>query len=158
MTTRPLPEPAPHRPVWPEIDDLSVQAIQAALLSGRLAVSGPPSRWPSRNVMAAAALARLTRRRHATLTASGSSAIVIALQAADVGPGDVVLLPATTWVACATAVLRVGAVPAFFDGTDGSPAWSVTARSTRPGRCSASTSTRSSATSRRSAVGFRTPS
>ncbi|MEV0616646.1 DegT/DnrJ/EryC1/StrS family aminotransferase [Nonomuraea sp. NPDC050404] len=121
MSTQPLPEPIPHRPVWPEIDDLSVQAIQAALLSGRLAVSGPPSRWPSRNVMAAEALAGLARRRHATLTASGSSAIVIALQAADVGPGDVVLLPATTWVACATAVLRVGAVPAFFDGTAESP-------------------------------------
>ncbi|TDE33612.1 hypothetical protein E1295_37925 [Nonomuraea mesophila] len=108
-------------PLWPEIDDLSAQSIQAALLSGRLAVSGPPSRWPSRNVMAAEALARLTNRRHVTLTSSGSSAIVIALQAADVGPGDVVLLPASTWVACATAVLRVGAVPAFFDGTADSP-------------------------------------
>jgi dTDP-4-amino-4,6-dideoxygalactose transaminase len=111
----------PTMPRWPEVDDDTTRAVRAALLTGRLAVSGAPSRWPARNVLAATAMAMAVGRRYATLTSSGSSAIVTALQAAGVGPGDVVLVPATTWVSCATAILRVGAVPAYFDGTAESP-------------------------------------
>lgn len=108
-------------PTWPETDEVTIRRVGATFLSGRLAVSGARSKWASRNVAAAAGIADLVGRRYATLTTSGSSAIVVALQAAGVGPGDVVLMPATTWVSCATSVMRVGATPAFFDGTDDSP-------------------------------------
>jgi dTDP-4-amino-4,6-dideoxygalactose transaminase len=111
----------PNWPAWPVMDSDTIQRVSGVLLGGRLAVSGARSRWPSRNLAAAEAIARLSGRQHAVLTTSGSSAIVIALQAAGVGPGDVVLMPATTWVSCATSVLRVGARPAFFDADPGSP-------------------------------------
>ncbi|MFI7449656.1 DegT/DnrJ/EryC1/StrS family aminotransferase [Nonomuraea sp. NPDC049714] len=110
-----------HWPQWPETDQWSTQALAATLLSGRLAVSGSTSPWESRGSVASRRLAVRVGRRHCTLTTSGSSAIVVALQALGVGPGDIVLMPATTWVSCATSVLRVGATPAFFDATDDSP-------------------------------------
>lgn len=55
------------------------------------------------------------------MASSGSSAIVMALQALGIGPGHRVLVPATTWVACASSVLRVGAEPVFVDAQPDSP-------------------------------------
>ncbi|HEX6344829.1 aminotransferase class I/II-fold pyridoxal phosphate-dependent enzyme [Umezawaea sp.] len=122
MNEQNVPVPADRRwPRWPETDEWSVQAVGGALLSGRLAVSGARSTWASRNVAAARALADRAGREHCVLTTSGSSAILVALQALGVGPGDVVLMPATTWVSCATSVLRVGATPAFYDADEESP-------------------------------------
>lgn len=48
----------------------------------------------------------------------------LALQALGVGAGDQVLIPALTFVATATAVIRVGATPVFADVDPGS--WSLT--------------------------------
>ncbi|MFF5185764.1 DegT/DnrJ/EryC1/StrS family aminotransferase [Streptomyces sp. NPDC000345] len=108
-------------PAWPEIDEWSVQAVSAAMLSGRLSVSGAKSTWASRNQLAADRLGTMTGRRHAVLTTNGSSAIVVALHALGIGPGHTVLLPATTWVGCATSILRVGATPVFHDASPDSP-------------------------------------
>jgi len=46
---------------------------------------------------------------------SGTSALEAALLAADVGPGDEVIVPAMSFVASANAVLRTGARPRFAD-------------------------------------------
>jgi dTDP-4-amino-4,6-dideoxygalactose transaminase len=47
--------------------------------------------------------------------ANGSAALVCALQALGVGVGDEVLVPALTWPACTSAVIRCGAVPVLVD-------------------------------------------
>lgn len=51
----------------------------------------------------------------AFLTTSATSALELALMALDLAPGDEVLLPSFTFVACATAVLRAGGTPVFCD-------------------------------------------
>ncbi|GAA3873256.1 DegT/DnrJ/EryC1/StrS family aminotransferase [Streptomyces sedi] len=116
---------APHTgaawPEWPETDERSVRALARPLLSGRLAVSGARSVWSSDNERAARELAARSGRAHAVLTTNGSSAIVVALHALGIGPGDTVAMPATTWVSCATAVFRVGARPVYFDADEDSP-------------------------------------
>jgi dTDP-4-amino-4,6-dideoxygalactose transaminase len=53
--------------------------------------------------------------RHALATTSCTTGLHLALLAADVGPGDEVIVPAFTWVATANAVLYCGATPVFAD-------------------------------------------
>ncbi len=53
--------------------------------------------------------------RYGLCVANGTIAIVVALQAAGIGFGDEVIVPAYTWDGTATAVLFAGGVPVFAD-------------------------------------------
>jgi dTDP-4-amino-4,6-dideoxygalactose transaminase len=53
--------------------------------------------------------------RHFALAGSGSNALVAAMTAAGLGPGDEVIIPAHTYMATATSVLSVGAIPIIVD-------------------------------------------
>ncbi len=53
--------------------------------------------------------------KHARLTCSGSYALHSALIGIGVGPGDEVIVPAHTYMATATSVLSVGAIPVIVD-------------------------------------------
>ena len=54
-------------------------------------------------------------KKHALTVNSGTSALICALAAMGIGPGDEVIVPAYTWVASALAPLAVGAVPIMAD-------------------------------------------
>jgi dTDP-4-amino-4,6-dideoxygalactose transaminase len=58
-----------------------------------------------------AELATYVGVRHALGVANGTDALIIALKAVGVGPGDEVILPSHTYVASAAAVHMVGATP-----------------------------------------------
>lgn len=62
-----------------------------------------------------AELAHFTGSRHCISCASGTDALVMALMAKGVGPGDAVLAPPFTFVATAEAIATVGATPVFVD-------------------------------------------
>jgi dTDP-4-amino-4,6-dideoxygalactose transaminase len=60
-------------------------------------------------------LARYSGCRQAVAVASGTVALLVALMAEEVGPGDAVFLPAFTFTATAEMVVLLGAVPVFVD-------------------------------------------
>lgn len=53
--------------------------------------------------------------KHAIMLNSGTSALHVALAAAEVGPGDEVIVPSYTFIATAAAVLHQNAIPIFAD-------------------------------------------
>lgn len=56
--------------------------------------------------------------RHAIAVNNGTSALHVALAALDLGPGDEVVLPALTYVACANAVAHLGAIPVLAESSE----------------------------------------
>lgn len=60
-------------------------------------------------------LARKLGANHVLAVNSGTSALISALVAAGVGPGDEVLVPAYAWISTAVAPLAVGAIPTLVD-------------------------------------------
>ena len=62
-----------------------------------------------------AELAAFCGARHVVTCASGTDALVLALRAMDVGPGDSVICPSFTFCATAEVAALVGATPVFVD-------------------------------------------
>lgn len=102
-------------PAWPPVNDAIRAATSAALESGRWAISGPRRGAPSVQEQLERAWAAYNGVAHAIAVSSGSSALVTAMEALDIGPGDEVIVPNWTWVASASTVLRVGAKPVLVD-------------------------------------------
>jgi dTDP-4-amino-4,6-dideoxygalactose transaminase len=93
---------------WEALRDDLLPRVEAVLASGRV-LQGPAV--PSFE----AELAAWVGRRHAVAVGSGTDALAFALFALGVGPGDEVLVPAFSFIATASCVLRVGARPVFGD-------------------------------------------
>jgi dTDP-4-amino-4,6-dideoxygalactose transaminase len=84
------------------------QAIELVCDSGRF-VLGPDCEQLEQ------ALAHYCQVPHAVACASGSDALLLALMANEIGPGDEVLMPSYTFFATASAASRLGAKPVFVD-------------------------------------------
>lgn len=102
-------------PAWPQYDEKTVAAVTDAVRSGRWTVSGP---WTGRETYErefARRFAEWVGVPYCVSTDHGATSLMIALEALGVGDGDEVLVPVLTWVATATAVLNVGAIPVLVD-------------------------------------------
>lgn len=102
-------------PAWPQYDEDTEHAVVDAVRARRWTISWPGDGNRSRERRFAEEWAHYTEVPYAVSVDHGSSALVVALEALDVGPGDEVIVPSMTWVAPATAALRVGALPVLAD-------------------------------------------
>ncbi|MEA3345882.1 MAG: DegT/DnrJ/EryC1/StrS family aminotransferase [Chloroflexota bacterium] len=111
MRTKPFPE----RPIY---DERELAALKEVLDSRRW-TSAP---YIFRGDMSLSKVYQLEERFAAyhdcefgVATGSGTDALQIAYAAAGLGPGDEAIMPPNTFIATATAVLQLGAVPIFAD-------------------------------------------
>ncbi|CAM3726393.1 DegT/DnrJ/EryC1/StrS aminotransferase family protein [Kibdelosporangium persicum] len=102
-------------PRWPQPTQDTYDAVADVLGSTRWAVSGPYDGRVCYERQFAHAFAAFHEVPYCTPTTSGTASLTIALQALGVGRGDEVLVPGLTWVACASAVVHLGAVPVLVD-------------------------------------------
>ncbi|HPO99956.1 MAG TPA: DegT/DnrJ/EryC1/StrS family aminotransferase [bacterium] len=91
-----------------ELTDDDVIAVLRPLRNRWLTMGEETQRFES-------AFKEKTGARHAFAVSSGTAALHLALLALEIGPGDEVLLPSFTFVACANVIRAVGADPVFVD-------------------------------------------
>jgi dTDP-4-amino-4,6-dideoxygalactose transaminase len=111
MTATPSATPVPmldvNRQNGPLMADFEA-AIAAVAKSGAF-VHGPACKAFE------TAMAEYCGVEHAIGCASGSDALLLALMALGIGPGDEVIIPSFTFFATASSVTRLGATPVFAD-------------------------------------------
>lgn len=102
-------------PAWPQPSPGTEAALRDVLHSGRWSISGPYRGEDTRERRFARAFAAFNGSAHCVPTASGTAGLMIALEACGIGAGDEVIVPALSWVASASTVLGVNAIPVFVD-------------------------------------------
>lgn len=102
-------------PKWPLATAATQRALLEVLHSGKWAISGWSDASDTFERRVSRAFADYVGRNYCVACSHGSAALSIALQALDVGPGDEVILTGLTWVACPSAVARLGARPVLVD-------------------------------------------
>ncbi|MEQ9446295.1 MAG: DegT/DnrJ/EryC1/StrS family aminotransferase, partial [Rhodospirillaceae bacterium] len=101
---------APIFAPWPFYAEDEIAAVAAVLHSGKVNYrTGPEGK------LFEAEYAAATGAKHALTVANGTAALELALEALEIGPGDEVIVPARTFIATASAVVRCGAIPVVAD-------------------------------------------
>jgi len=96
-------------PSWPIFGKLEEKALVEVLRSGKWGIGG------EKNVEFSQAFAKWLGVKRVVTCTNGTAAIEIALRAVGVKPADEVIVPSYTFVATASSVLSIGAVPIFAD-------------------------------------------
>jgi dTDP-4-amino-4,6-dideoxygalactose transaminase len=109
--------PVRKRPwtLWPRPAKGAAEALERVLHSGRWAVSGPYRGVESFERNFAREFAAYHGVSHCVPAASGTASLMLALEACGVGAGDEVIVPGLSWVASASTIVGVNAVPVFVD-------------------------------------------
>ena len=97
-------------PAWPHYDDLERDALNRVLESRNW--------WRTPGVEVSRfeeEFARCHQTEYGIAVTNGTHALEVVLAAAEIGPGDEVIIPDFTFVATAGAVLSVGAMPVMVD-------------------------------------------
>lgn len=102
-------------PAWPQAAPGALDALNTVLESGRWAISGPYRGVQSFERRFADAFAAFQGIEHCVPTSSGTASLMVALEACGVGAGDEVIIPGLTWVANASTVAGVNAIPVPVD-------------------------------------------
>ena len=95
---------AQHQRLAPELEAAVARVVESARFIGGEEVDAFEAEF-----------ARACGVRHACGVANGTDALVLALRALGVGPGDEVIAPAFTFIATVEAILLAGARPVLVD-------------------------------------------
>lgn len=96
-------------PKWPVHDESESKALMEVLESGTWGIGG------AKVAEFEKVFASFLGAKHGILVSNGTVALEVALKACGVKAGDEVIVPPYTFIATASAVINVGAVPVFVD-------------------------------------------
>jgi len=97
-------------PTWPHFSEDEIAAVCAVLRSGKV------NTWTGNQVTHfEKAFSAYVGCNHGIALANGTLALELALHALNIGPGDEVIVPCRTFIATASAVVALGAVPIVAD-------------------------------------------
>jgi L-glutamine:2-deoxy-scyllo-inosose/3-amino-2,3-dideoxy-scyllo-inosose aminotransferase len=102
-------------PVWPIWSENTVNELKDVLDSGRWTISGQWKGKLSKCETFEQQYAAFNNCNYCLAFDHGTSSILAALQALNIGPGDEVIVPALTWVACIISICNVNAIPIVVD-------------------------------------------
>ncbi|MFF2147541.1 DegT/DnrJ/EryC1/StrS family aminotransferase [Kitasatospora sp. NPDC058190] len=96
----------------PSLDGRELEYVTRTIGDGWISSQGPYVRHFEET------FAEYNGSAHGVACSSGTAALTLALRALGVGPGDEVIVPEFTMIACAWAVTYTGATPVFVDCAD----------------------------------------
>ena len=100
---------------WPLWDENTQKELLSVLDSGRWAISGQWKGGKTKCELFEEQYSKFNNTEYCVAFDHGSSSLVAALQALGIGPGDEVIVPALTWVACIISICNVNATPVVVD-------------------------------------------
>lgn len=102
-------------PNWPQSSESTRHNIDAVLASHRWSISGQYRGEPSWEERFGQAFAAYTGAKYCVPSSTGTASLGMALEACEVGAYDEVIVPGVSWVASASAVLGINAIPVLTD-------------------------------------------
>lgn len=100
---------------WPLWDNETLGHLEKVLKSGRWAISGQWKGEKSQCERFEEQYAAFNKTNWCCAFDHGSSALLAAMQSLGIGPGDEVIVPALTWVACIISICNINATPVVVD-------------------------------------------
>lgn len=95
---------------WPKFEEDEIEAVTRVLASGKV------NAWTGTEIAAfEKEFAEFVGTSHAIAVANGSVSLEIALRGLGIGAGDEVIVTSRTFLASASSIVNVGAVPVFAD-------------------------------------------
>ena len=94
---------------WPIYGEEELKAVQDVVRSRKWGTGGP------KQVEFEEKVAEFTGAKYAVVMTNGTHTLRLAMEALEIGPGDEVIVPGSTWQATASSVLDVNAVPILVD-------------------------------------------
>lgn len=100
---------------WPLWDDNTRSEIESVLHSGRWAISGQWKGAKTKCEQFEESYASFNNSPYCVAFDHGSSSLLAAMQAIGIQPGDEIIVPALTWVACIISICNINATPVVVD-------------------------------------------
>jgi dTDP-4-amino-4,6-dideoxygalactose transaminase len=102
-------------PKWPQANRKQLNNLKKVLKSNQWAITSFNYQQKSQEDLFTKEFALFNNSKYCVAVDHGTNALVLAMIACGVNPGDEVIVPGLTWYACITSIISIGAIPVIVD-------------------------------------------